>query len=181
MAQKRGIALWHWLGGCGHAPLEPDIFSRRGCTCRGRAASALRPAAGSYVGSPCSECRQSGWQSVLAPQPGAALCPMPCVQWTQQPGGEVSVRVVVVAGGSCGPLPKPGWGQSLSGEGLHLSGEAQTKSVLQLPGPKCLLWARPVWRLWAFNPGLCFEAPTPPRTCSCCSHFTDGKSEAQEM
>jgi len=30
----------------------------------------------------------------------------------------VSVCVVVVAGGSCGPLPVPGWGQTLSGEGL---------------------------------------------------------------
>ena len=43
---------------------------------------------------------------------------MQCVQWTQRPGGEVSVCVVVVAGGSCGPLPVPGWGQTLSGEGL---------------------------------------------------------------
>lgn len=43
---------------------------------------------------------------------------MHCVQWTQWPGGEVSVHVVVVAGGSCGPLPMPGWGQALSGERL---------------------------------------------------------------
>ena len=30
----------------------------------------------------------------------------------------MSVRMVVVADGSCGPLPVLGWGQTLSGEGL---------------------------------------------------------------
>lgn len=74
VAQKRGIALWHWLGGCSHAPLEPDIFSRRGCTCRGRAASPLRPPAGSYVGSPCSECRQSVGGSPSSPRTSGQLC-----------------------------------------------------------------------------------------------------------
>lgn len=85
----------------------------------------------------------------------------------------MSVHVVVVAGGSCGPLPMPGWGQTLSGEGLPSVGEAQTKTVLQLQGPSAC--SGPGWYSGceAFNPGLHFEAPKPPRTCSCCSHFTD--------
>lgn len=69
VAWRRGITLWCWLGGCGHAPLEHDIFSRRGCARRGKAASPLRPPAGSDVGSPCSECTQSV---------GGSQCPPPC-------------------------------------------------------------------------------------------------------
>ena len=74
VARKRGVTLWCWLGGCGHAPLEPDIFSRRGCTRRGNAASPLRPPAGSYVGSPCSEGRQSVGGSLSVPCTPGQLC-----------------------------------------------------------------------------------------------------------
>ena len=93
----------------------------------------------------------------------------------------MSAVVVVVSGGSSAPLPVLGWGRPGAERGCHALGETQTRSHLQLPGAECLLWAQPVLRLRAFNPGICFETPIPPRTCSCYSDFTDGKSEAQEM
>ena len=66
---------------------------------------------------------------------GSSVCSMQCVQWTQQPGGEVSVRVVVVAGRSCGPLPKPGWGQTLSGEGLPSVWGGSDQASFSFQGP----------------------------------------------